>query len=1049
MNDGNGDDVVGRAGPLRLLGEAMARSVNGRGSAVLVSGEAGIGKTSLIRAALDGAATDPTVGALVRGWGTCWHGDGAPGFWPWMQALDKVANTVGTDVASAAAGHDRGLLSLLISELGSPEPVVGDPDRHRLLLLDAAAGWLETLAAHRHVVVVLDDLQWADSSTFDLIDYVIGTPRKAHLLVIGAFRHDELDRERRSRLATIGSHAVGVHLDGLTVEGVEALIRAIPGPPVSHALAVDLHRRTGGHPLFVGELAQLRAAGDRAALPTVVTGAVTRRLEALSKESRRLLDVASVLGNQLMLDVLGAVTNSTAVVVLDRLAPAMDAGLVRTTDGGAGFRFTHDIYRETIYGQLDAVDRSELHAAVGAALEARRARGAEVLAGDVAGHYVRSIATVEPATAIRWAHEAARDERARLAFSEAAGHLQRVRLAALDGGWSIESGVLTRLLMDEADNRARSGDPVAARALLAQAARAPAGAEELADVALAVHRLGAKFSVPRDEIIAQIETALTAVTGVSLTKQAQLTAALAREFQHSVARDRHRAAPLSEEALTLGRQSGHDETIADCLLARHDALWEPGTGAERAELGREIAAVGAALGDIDRRGEGLILEANGLLESGDVRFRSVLAEWFDVLTARNEPRDRYMIQTRRAALALLDGDLDHAEVLMHNAGRIGEQIHEPDTGNVLMSQRVALASARREPDELKRLAIDAVSWWTGAPVVAHAVAAGALAKAGDLEGAEREVRKVNASGGWQIEGSYLRSVLVGHLAEASVALGHRELCARLLADIEDITDACGVNGAVVAFAGPFAHSAGILSSAIGDHESARSMLRQSILTSRSLGATIWVSHGERALLATNERSAGMTPDGADQSAPVTASLIRHGAVWAIAWQAESRSMPHLKGLADIATLVGRRDREVSALELVGGLAQSGVGTDAMVDVAALDAYRRRLGELDAEIDDADCKADIGRSELLDVERQQLLTELRRVTGLGGRIRSNANDPAERARKAVSGRIRDVVRRLAEVTPDLAAHLDRSIRTGLLCSYAPVGSDRKVQWTIEM
>ncbi len=1046
MSDGNGAGIVGRAGPLRDLGEAVTRSVNGRASAVLVSGEAGIGKTSLIRAALDGAGEDSPFAVL--GWGTCWQGDGAPGFWPWMQALDEVANTVGIDVASTAAGHDGGLLSLLIRMLGSPEPAAGDPDRHRLLLFDAAAHWLEKLAKDRHVVVVLDDLQWADSSTFDLIDYVIGTPRTAQLLVIGAFRHDELDQERRKRLATIGSHAGSVHLDGLTIDGVEALVRAIPGPPVSRELAVDLHRRTDGHPLFVGELARLRAAGDLAALPTVVTGAVTRRLELLSLESRRLLEVASVLGNRLLLDVLGAATNATAVVVLNHLAPAIDAGLVRTARG-VEFWFTHDIYRETLYRELNAADRSGLHAAVGAALEARQQRGAEVSPGDVARHYVHALATVEPAKAIRWAGEAAKDERGRLAFSEAAGHLHRVRLAALDGGWHIESDVMTRLLMDEADNRARSGDPEAARGLLAQAAKGAAGAEELADVALAVHRLGAKFSVPRDEIIAQIETALTAVTGISLTRQAQLTAALARELQHSVAKDRHRAAPLSEEALTLGRESGHDETIAACLLARHDALWWPGTGAERAELGHEIAAVGAALGDVDRQVEGLILEANGLLESGDARFRSVLAEWFDVLSARNEPRDRYMIQTRRAAVALIDGDLDRAEMLMEDAGRIGEQIHEPDTGNVLMSQRVALATARRDPDELKTLATDAVRWWTGAPVLAHAVAAGALATAGDLEGAEREVRKVDTAGGWQSEGSYLRSVLVGHLAEASVALGQRELCAQLLADIKDITDACGVNGAVVAFAGPFAHSAGILSSALGDHELAESMLHQSIVTSRSLGAAVWESQGERALLAIKERTAAISPDGVDESEPVTASLIRQGGVWTISWQHKAITMPHLKGLADIATLVDRRDQEVSALELVGGLASSGVGTDAMTDMKALDAYRRRVLDLDAEIDDADRNADLGRSELLDLERRQLLAELRRVTGLGGRIRSNANDPAERARKAVSGRIRDAIRRLGEVTPDLAAHLDRSIQTGLRCSYSPVGRDRELQWNAEM
>jgi hypothetical protein len=1048
MSDGSGGGVVGRAEPLQRLGEVVAASINGRSSAVLVSGEAGIGKTSLISAAIDGPTADGIPGSAVIGWGTCWHGDGAPGFWPWMQAFDEITNAVGHDVASAAAGHNAGLLSLLIRELGAPESAVGDQDGRRLLLLlEAAAGWLETLAADQHVVVVLDDLQWADSSTFDLIDYVIGTPRTAQLLLIGAFRHDELDQERRARLATISSHARRVHLDGLTVDGVEELIRAIPGPPASRSLAVDLHRRTGGHPLFVGELARLRAAGDLAALPTVVTGAVSRRLDALPTESQRLLQVASVLGNRLLLDVLGAVTKTVPAAVLGHLTPAVDAGLVRTAPGDE-FWFTHDIYRETLYSELDAADRSGLHAAVGAALEVRRERGAEVPPGDVALHYVHAIATVEPARAIRWASEAAQHERRRLAFSEAAGHLRRVRLAAIDGGWRIEPDVMTRLLMDEADNQARSGDPEASRGLLVQALRAAPGAEALADVALAMQRLGAKFSVPRDEIITQLETALAAVTGVSLTKQAQLTAALARELQHSVAKDRYRAGPLSEEALTLGRQSGHDETIAACLLARHDALWGPGTGTERAELGREIAAIGAALGDIDRQAEGLILEANGLLESGDARFRSVLAQWFDVLTARNEPRDRYMVQTRRAALALLDGDVDLAETLMDEAGRIGEQIHEPDTGNVLMSQRVALASARRDPDELRTLAADAVRWWTGAPVLAHAVAAGALAKAGDLEGAESEVAKVDASGGWQSEGSYLRSVLVGHLAEASVALGDRELCVHLLADIEDIADACGVNGAVVAFAGPFAHSAGILASVLGDQETARSMLHQSIETSRRLGAVVWVRQGEAALRAIEERPAVSTPDGTDDSEPGTASLIRQGRVWTISWHHETGTLPHLKGLADIATLISRRDQEVSALELAGGPAVSGVATDAMADRQSLDTYRRRLDDLDAEIDVADRDADLGRTELLHAERQQLLAELRRVTGLGGRIRSNPNDPAERARKAVSGRIRDAIGRLAEITPGLAAHLDRSIHTGLRCSYSPLSHEKQMQWKIE-
>ncbi len=91
-------------------------------------------------------------------------------------------------------------------------------------------------------------------------------------------------------------------------------------------------------------------------------------------------------------------------------------------------------------------------------------------------------------------------------------------------------------------------------------------------------------------------------------------------------------------------------------------------------------AVGGRVGSVDRLAEGLILEANGLLESGSAAFRPVLDRWFGLLEARDEPRDRYMVLTRRAALALLDGDADRAEALMTAAARCGEVIHEPDTG---------------------------------------------------------------------------------------------------------------------------------------------------------------------------------------------------------------------------------------------------------------------------------------------------------------------------------------------------------------------------------
>ncbi len=170
-------------------------------------------------------------------------------------------------------------------------------------------------------------------------------------------------------------------------------------------------------------------------------------------------------------------------------------------------------------------------------------------------------------------------------------------------------------------------------------------------------------------------------------------------------------------------------------------------------------------------------------------------------------------------------------------------------------------------------------------------------------------------------------------------------------------------------------------------------------------------------------------------------------MWNVSWCGEHGSLPHVKGLADIAVLVERRGQQVSALQLAGGVRTSVGARSELIDLAALAAYRARLNDLTTEIDRAETDADIGRVRSLEQEREHLFAEVRRATGLGGGLRVNPNDPAERARKAVSARIRDAIRRLEPITPLLAAHLDRSIQTGLQCSYQPTGDEATIRWKL--
>lgn len=985
--------LVGREVPLTRLRAHLDRAGNGQRSTVLVAGPSGIGKTALVRAATD---EHPRCG-----WGTCVDDPGAPGFWPWTHALAELVRQVGQARALALAGADAGLLSALSSVFGKTKARATSA-RDRLLLMDATSSWLDRLGAEGPVVVVLDDLQWADDSSWALLELVARSSARAGVCVIGCYRDDELGLEARGRLTRLSSTAETMTLAGLDRDEVAALLRASVGPLDDEGVDA-VFRRAGGHPVFSRELALL-GARQADAIPVAVREAIAQRVHRLPDTTQRVLQLGAVAGNELRPDVLGQILRMTPAEVCEATAPAVQAGIL--VDGGS--RFAHDLYRETLAAEITPSLRANVHLAVGEALEQRAQRTGEVLPAELAGHFTAAMALDGGQRAARWALAAAAEDRQALAFSEAAGHLRRWRGAAADAAVDVDTDLMLEVLLAEADALARGGWVVDARGLLrtARSVACSAGlAQRRAEVALALTHLGAQFAARRDDVVRELEGALDAVAGTATDLEARLTAALARELQHSVAEDRPRALPLSERALELGQQAEDPLTLLDCLLARHDVLWAPGSAAERVPVTEQIVRQAKLLGDDERVAEGLLLQANALLESGSAAFAAVLESGLAVLDALDQPRHRYLARTRRAALALLHGQLDEAERLIDEAADLGERIREPDTANVRMSQRLELVRARALPDELRTFAKEAVAHWTGAPVHAHAVAAGFLASAGDLDGAKHEVAAVLALGSWSADRSYLWSVLVRELSTAAVALDDRELMAELLEELAPLAGSCAVNGAVVAFAGSHAETAAMLETALGRDGSRH--LSEAAAAYRRLGAAGWLAR---------------------LSVVPARELRRQGAAWEVRFDGASAVVPHTKGMADLAVLLARPDRDVHVLDLYGSGDRSAAAGE-LADPGARAAYRRRLAEL---------------GEQPSAERDALLAELRRVSTLGGRSRAFANYPAERARKAVAGRLRDTIRKLATDLPTLSAHLDRAVVTGLHCRYQ---SEPGAGWTV--
>jgi hypothetical protein len=179
----------------------------------------------------------------------------------------------------------------------------------------------------------------------------------------------------------------------------------------------------------------------------------------------------------------------------------------------------------------------------------------------------------------------------------------------------------------------------------------------------------------------------------------------------------------------------------------------------------------------------------------------------------------------------------------------------------------------------------------------------------------------------------------------------------------------------------------------------------------------------------------------DRSARASASLARDGDGWVVMFGGRTARARHLKGVSDLAVLVSRPDVEVHCLELMGGVDVGSTGPQ--LDDRARREYAKRIEELQGDIDEAHADNDPARAERAELELDALVEQLSEAFGLGGRARANRSS-AERARSAVTYRVRSAIRRMGEAHPELGRHLDNSVRTGVWCSYRP---ESDVTWTV--
>ncbi len=528
---------VGRAAELERLRATWADVARHRSRRiVLIAGEPGIGKTRLAHR----FATDVLdAGARVL-LGRCWE-EPLAAFEPFAQALRSVG----------------------AEEVLQPGADTGSGARHRLF--DAVDA---TLTSERGLLLIVDDLHWADQGTLLLTSFLMRSDRPGPLLVLGTYRDTELGRRSplTGALAELQRDAplLRIGLRGLAEDDVAELARSVLG---DDAVAARVHARTDGNAFFAEQV--LRGLAESPELPESVRHAVGIRLTRLSEDASELLAAAAVLGFELDPRALGGMTAPEPERALDEI---LRARLLRPVGGRV--EFAHALVRDVVYAELNVLRRARLHRR---AAEALRALGESRHLEEIAFHLFQAASTGDAREAAELLVRAGRRAVGGLAYEDAAEHFQRALEALELAGAEAEAGPA---LLARGDALLRAGEPAAAREQFTAAARLARGTGDaalLAEAALGYAGLGIAIVALDAEAIARLEDALAALGSGSPVLRSRLLARLAVELYY--APDRHRSETLSDEAVTAA--AADPSALAAALNARHVALWRPDRVEER------------------------------------------------------------------------------------------------------------------------------------------------------------------------------------------------------------------------------------------------------------------------------------------------------------------------------------------------------------------------------------------------------------------------------------------------------------------------------------
>jgi hypothetical protein len=683
--------LVGRDHETTLLRGWWTSVRNGDSRLLLVDGDSGIGKTHLVA---DLARTVEQEGSLVL-WGRCDEDPVAP-FQPFAEALGQYFQAVSADQISQMPEWQLTELSRLVLRLREHVPMSGeeatDPESERFRFFEAVTATLGELSAEGGVLLVVDDLHWADRPTLLLLRHVLRNVEHSKLGVVGMYIDTEVPAEHRLRSLSADFRAdrslQAVHLEGLGLEGVEELVRS--WPTVSPDLAAQLFKLTDGNPLFLDEL--LRQLSERDAPsgeegddamppdlspPEAIRELVARRVSRLPQDVIYLLHAAAVAGAEFEASVVAEAADLTPDQRLDAFDNAEESRLLRRIGGEVRDRytFTHALVREAIYSELLRGRRTRYHHRIAVATERAHADSLEGFVNELAHHYYMGAALADADKAFSFCMAAGARALRLLAFEDAVGHFFRgLEVVERFGPPNPATQCDALIALAEAQNRA--GDSGQANANFERAAalaRSLGDAERLATAALRAGPLSHLGIVRANEDqVLLLEEARSTLPEEDSHLRAMVSARLGLVMVYSAGAPApgvlRRSLALTADAIAMARRMGDRTALGYALNARTHALLGIEPAPERLAAGTELGEIAADVGDELLALEGHMWRIRELLAQGDVDAVSEqLARFQTRDTGPVHPLAASYAFNVEAMLASICGDFDRAEWLGQQA----------------------------------------------------------------------------------------------------------------------------------------------------------------------------------------------------------------------------------------------------------------------------------------------------------------------------------------------------------------------------------------------